>query len=124
MCSCSTKSQLLFFWWTSSWSGHSTFPENGERYLARLFSSIFLAILRSEAPNRVPYFPTIPTFFVLLDIFINNNNPPQIIVKAPSPSQAPASHWIPDLFHLFDQPHPARTQYLSQTINYTWTAKN
>ncbi len=52
-----------------------TFPEKGERYLARLFSSIFFAILRREAPNLVPNLPMIPTFFVLFDIFINNNKP-------------------------------------------------
>ena len=35
-----------------------------QTHLACWLISIFLTILRSEAPNRVPYLPTMPTFFV------------------------------------------------------------
>ena len=108
-CSCSTRFQLQFFWWTSTEWGSPTLPEKGERYLARLFSSIFFAILRRDAPNRVPYFPTIPTFFVLFDIFINNNNPPQIISSVPPTYQAPLSHSAPCPPLLFPLPHPAHS---------------
>ena len=71
VCSCSTTHRLQSVGWTSVRSELLlTFPEKGERYLARLFSSIFLAIFLSDAPKRVPYLPTIPTFLVLLDIFL------------------------------------------------------
>lgn len=43
-----------------------TFPQKVQVYLECCVISIFLTILRREAPYRVPYFPTIPTFFVRL----------------------------------------------------------
>lgn len=43
-----------------------TLPQKTQVYLECCDTSIFLMILRSEAPYRVPYFPQIPTFFVRL----------------------------------------------------------
>lgn len=47
-------------------SGQRTLPQKTQVYLECCDTSIFLMILRSEAPYRVPYFPQIPTFFVRL----------------------------------------------------------
>jgi hypothetical protein len=44
------------------------FPQKLQKYLECWLTSIFLICLRREAPYRVPYLPTIPTFFVRLDI--------------------------------------------------------
>lgn len=41
-----------------------TFPQKLQEYLLCWVISIFLTILRKEAPYRVPYLPVIPTFFV------------------------------------------------------------
>ena len=43
-------------------------PQKLQKYLECWLTSIFLICFRSEAPYRVPYLPTIPTFFVRLDI--------------------------------------------------------
>eukprot|EP01119_Soliformovum_irregulare_P020541 TRINITY_DN6673_c1_g1_i2.p1 TRINITY_DN6673_c1_g1~~TRINITY_DN6673_c1_g1_i2.p1 ORF type:complete len:135 (+),score=0.99 TRINITY_DN6673_c1_g1_i2:351-755(+) len=43
-----------------------SFPQNPQVNLACWVISIFFTCFRSEAPYLVPYFPTIPTFFVLL----------------------------------------------------------
>lgn len=45
-----------------------TFPHAGQTYLACCWSSNFLTIFLMAPPYLVPYFPTIPTFFVLLAI--------------------------------------------------------
>ena len=42
-----------------------TLPQKTHVYFACCVISIFLTIFRSEAPYRVPYFPTTPTFLVL-----------------------------------------------------------
>lgn len=44
-----------------------TLPQNGQKYLLCWLTSIFLICLRRLAPYRVPYLPTIPTFFVRFD---------------------------------------------------------
>lgn len=41
-----------------------TFPQKLHEYLLCCVISIFLTILRSEAPYLVPYLPVIPTFLV------------------------------------------------------------
>lgn len=41
-------------------------PQKEQVYLACWLISIFFTIFRREAPQRVPYFPTIPTFLVRL----------------------------------------------------------
>lgn len=43
-----------------------SFPQNEHVYFACCDISIFFICFRSEAPYLVPYFPTIPTFFVCL----------------------------------------------------------
>ena len=57
---------------SSDWSLHyddgCTFPHAGQTYLACCWSSNFLTIFLMAPPYLVPYFPTIPTFFVLLAI--------------------------------------------------------
>ena len=40
------------------------FPQKVQVYLECWVTSIFFTILRREAPYRVPYFPTTPTFLV------------------------------------------------------------
>ncbi len=44
-----------------------TFPQNGQKYLLCWLTSIFLICFRRLAPYRVPYLPTMPTFFVRFD---------------------------------------------------------
>lgn len=46
--------------------GTRTFPQNWQLYLECWLTSIFLIILRRDAPYRVPYLPTMPTFLVRL----------------------------------------------------------
>lgn len=41
-----------------------TLPQNMHVYLACWLISIFFTSLRRDAPYRVPYLPTTPTFFV------------------------------------------------------------
>ena len=43
-------------------------PQKEQKYLECWLTSIFLICLRSDAPYRVPYLPTMPTFFVRFDI--------------------------------------------------------
>ncbi len=43
-------------------------PQKLQKYLECWLTSIFLICLRREAPYRVPYLPTIPTFLVRFDI--------------------------------------------------------
>merc|ERR1719348_1015818 len=47
----------------------ASLPQNLHVYLACWLTSIFLAIFLRDAPYRVPYLPTIPTFFVRFAIF-------------------------------------------------------
>lgn len=44
-----------------------TLPQKGQKYLLCWLISIFLTCFRRLAPYRVPYLPTIPTFFVRFD---------------------------------------------------------
>lgn len=50
----------------SNWIDILTFPQKEHVYFECCVISIFFTILRSDAPYRVPYFPTIPTFLVRL----------------------------------------------------------
>ena len=50
----------------------NTFPHGGQTYLACCWSSNFLRIFLIAEPYLVPYFPTIPTFLVLLAINLFN----------------------------------------------------
>merc|ERR1712061_272570 len=43
-------------------------PQKGDWYFLCWETSIFLTIFLRDAPYRVPYFPTIPTFLVRLAI--------------------------------------------------------
>ena len=47
-----------------------TFPQKGDTYLALCVISNFLTTFLREAPYLTPYFPQIPTFFVLFAIII------------------------------------------------------
>lgn len=64
-------------WKSSHWGLHyhnkCTFPHAGQTYLACCWSSNFLTIFLIAPPYLVPYFPTIPTFLVLLAIVDKNN---------------------------------------------------
>lgn len=64
-------------WNSSHWSLHyhhkCTFPHAGQTYLACCWSSNFFTIFLIAPPYLVPYFPTIPTFLVLLAIVDKNN---------------------------------------------------
>ena len=50
-----------------------TSPQNQQMYFPCCWISIFFIIFRSDAPYRVPYLPTTPTFFVRLAFKRNNN---------------------------------------------------
>merc|ERR1719414_577352 len=47
-----------------------SFPQKVHVYLACCEISIFLTVLRREAPYRVPYLPTTPTFLVRFAILL------------------------------------------------------
>jgi len=44
------------------------FPQKLQKYLECWDTSIFLTCFRRDAPYRVPYLPTMPTFLVRLDM--------------------------------------------------------
>jgi len=48
----------------TAWRLTEYLPQKSHRYLECWLTSIFLICLRRDAPYLVPYFPTIPTFFV------------------------------------------------------------
>lgn len=55
---------FFYQWWTEI-DIRLTLPQKTHVYFECCVISIFLTILRSEAPYLVPYFPTTPTFLVL-----------------------------------------------------------
>lgn len=71
-----TKTKLISHWKipnkipiTQKWHENRsapTFPQKEHVYFECWVISIFFTILRREAPYRVPYLPTIPTFLVRL----------------------------------------------------------
>lgn len=66
MASWKGKDNFSTLYWTNVSSFFITLPQNVQVYLACWVISIFFTILRREAPYRVPYLPTIPTFLVRL----------------------------------------------------------
>ena len=61
----------LHFQMPTAWRLMEYFPQKLQKYLECWLTSIFLICFRKLAPYRVPYLPTIPTFFVRLAIALS-----------------------------------------------------
>ena len=71
---CISRFRMRLFWLQSiELIELNTFPHDGHTYRACCWSSNFLTIFLMAPPYLVPYFPTIPTFLVLLAIVDKNN---------------------------------------------------
>ena len=53
----------------------ASLPQNGHGYFFLWEISIFLIVLRSDAPQRTPYFPQMPTLWVLRAIVKGRTKP-------------------------------------------------
>lgn len=91
------------------------FPQKLQKYLLCWLTSIFLICFRRDAPYRVPYFPTMPTFFVRFDISASeaHSNKPATGTKKPSKLLKAILVWAAGLTCI--KPRPLETHRHNQS---------